>query len=217
MQREESTAYGALSRRALRVLAALDVAITRGGGEARVSYISLMNDYHVDRGSISKGLKQVVALGFVDVKPGPRLANIFRLSQRWRSIDAAAAERLSQEARGIMARRRFEKAAVIEPDSRPSEPESEPIGVAPRYTEQKPTLAALKWLERRPIGGPDLSNSPAPSDRRRCPQHTAIQGSLVSYADPEKAGDAPQGFRKARRPNTRLWKAGQAIPDRVRL
>ena len=91
MQREESTAYGALSRRALRVLAALDVAIARGGGEARVSYISLMNDYHVDRGSISKGLKQVVALGFVDVKPGPRLANIFRLSQRWRSIDAAAA------------------------------------------------------------------------------------------------------------------------------
>jgi hypothetical protein len=152
MQREESTAYGALSRRALRVLAALDVAIARGGGEARVSYISRMNDYHVDRGSISKGLKQVVALVFVDVKPGPRLANIFRLSQRWRSIDAAAAARLAESARRVLARRRFEKAPANKSDSKLDATESETIDEDTQFTVRKPSLPRLTWLERR-LGG----------------------------------------------------------------
>ena len=154
MQREESTAYGALSRRALRVLAALDVAIARGGGEARVSYISLMNGYHVDRGSISKGLKQVVALGFVDVKPGPRLANIFGLSQRWRSIDAAAAARIAEigteesswRAAGSRKRRPTSRNSKLDATK------SETIDEDTQFTVRKPSLPRLTWLERR-LGG----------------------------------------------------------------
>ena len=75
MRREESAAFLALNRRAPRVLAALDKEIRTGGGEAAVSYLALKDDHHVDRRSISSGIKQVIALGLVDVRPGPRVSS----------------------------------------------------------------------------------------------------------------------------------------------
>ena len=146
MRREESAAFLALNRRALRVLAALDKEIRTGGGEAAVSYLALKDDHHVDRRSISSGIKQVIALGLVDVRPGPRLVNIFQHSQRWRSIDAAAAERLSGEARRVLPSRRFEKAPVV--DSGRDAPDSRPIAADAQPTAYTPSLPRLAWLER---------------------------------------------------------------------
>ena len=71
MRREELAAYLALNRRALRVLAALEKEIGDGGGEAAASYLTLMHSHHIDRRSISPELKAVIALGMVDVRPGP--------------------------------------------------------------------------------------------------------------------------------------------------
>jgi hypothetical protein len=48
-------------------------------------------------------------LGLVDIEPGPRLINIFRLSNRWRCIDEVEAVRLAELAREVMPQRRFER------------------------------------------------------------------------------------------------------------
>ena len=50
-------------------------------------------DYHIGRKSVSPALKQLSALGLLDIQPGPRLVNIFRFSNCWRTIDAVEAVR----------------------------------------------------------------------------------------------------------------------------
>ncbi len=143
MGREESPAFLALDRRALRVLAAIEAAIG-DGSEATVSYLSLMHDHHIDRRSISPGIKQLVALGLVDIRPGPRLGNVFELSRRWLMIDAAAAARLSEAAREVKACRTFEKRrAPVEPVQ-----ESEPVAADKPAQLRRPSMPTLAWLGR---------------------------------------------------------------------
>jgi hypothetical protein len=148
MRREESAAYLALNRRALRVLAAVEKEINDGGGEAAASYLTLMHSHHIDRRSISPGLKAVIALGMVDVRPGPRLTNIFRLSRRWAAIDATAAGKLAEAAREVLAHRRFEKLQTLEPDPKPIAPEFETIEDV-KFSPPKPSMPKLAWLDRR--------------------------------------------------------------------
>jgi hypothetical protein len=69
--RENLPAYAALPRSARRVFAA------------------------IGRKSISASLKLLDHLGLIEIEPGPRLISTFRLSNRWRSVDAIEAKRLA--------------------------------------------------------------------------------------------------------------------------
>ncbi|WP_027582648.1 hypothetical protein [Bradyrhizobium sp. Ai1a-2] len=92
--REKSPAYAALSPGARRVLAAIEQAIG-GGSCAAVSYTGFHRDHGIWRKSVSPAIKALDNLGLIDVAPGLRLANVYRLSDRWRGIDADAARRLA--------------------------------------------------------------------------------------------------------------------------
>ena len=84
-------------------------------------------------------------LGFGRRPARPRLGNIFRHSQRWRSIDAAAAERLSGEARRVLPYRRFEKVADRPVEARTSGPKRLRVD----NSRSRP-FPPPQWLERRP-------------------------------------------------------------------
>jgi hypothetical protein len=68
----------------------------------------------------------------------------YRLSDRWRSIDADEAARLERAARAIMPQRRCERRRVpVEPQPLP-ETHVEPVP----FMERKPSLPSLAWLGR---------------------------------------------------------------------
>jgi hypothetical protein len=92
MDRGESPAFAALTNASRRVFAAIEKAIG-DGSDASVSYVDFRLNYHIGRKSVSPALKQLSALGLLDIQPGPRLVNIFRFSNRWRTIDAVEAVR----------------------------------------------------------------------------------------------------------------------------
>jgi len=107
--RENSPAYQMLPRSARRVFAAIERAIG-DRSSASVSYTEFRFDHHIGRQSISPSVKLLDHLGLIDIEPGPRLINIFRLSNRWRCIDEVEAVRLAELAREAMTQRRFERA-----------------------------------------------------------------------------------------------------------
>ena len=84
--RENSPAYAALPRSARRVFAAIERAI---GDKccASVSYVGFGMDHHVTRMAVSPSLKLLDHLGLIQIEPGRRLVNVFRFSNRWRTID----------------------------------------------------------------------------------------------------------------------------------
>jgi hypothetical protein len=92
MDRGESPAFAVLTNASRRAFAAIEKAIG-DGSHASVSYVDFRLDYHIGRKSVSPALKQLSALGLLDIQPGPRLVNIFRFSNRWRTIDAVEAVR----------------------------------------------------------------------------------------------------------------------------
>ena len=92
MDRGESPAFAMLTTASRRVFAAIEKAIG-DGSDASVSYVDFRLDYYIGRKSVSPALKQLSALGLLDIQPGPRLVNIFRFSNRWRTIDAVEAVR----------------------------------------------------------------------------------------------------------------------------
>ena len=98
--RENSPAYAALPRSARRVFAAIARAIG-DGSSASISDTSFQLDHHIGRQSISASLKLLDHLGLLDIEPGPRLVNVFRFSNRWRTIDAVEAQRLAALAREV--------------------------------------------------------------------------------------------------------------------
>src|SRR4249919_3201625 len=54
-------------------------------------------------------LKLLDRLGLIEIEPGPRLVNIFRFSNRWRTIDEVEAVMLAARAREVKPHRTFEK------------------------------------------------------------------------------------------------------------
>ena len=80
--RENSPAYQMLPRSARRVFAAIERAIGNGSS-ASVSYTSFRLDFHIGRQSISPTLKLLHGLGLIEIEPGRRIVNRFRLSRRW--------------------------------------------------------------------------------------------------------------------------------------
>jgi hypothetical protein len=74
---------------------------------ASVSYVDIRLDHHIGRRLVSPSLKLLDHLGLIEVEPGPRLVNVFRFSNRWRSIDEVEAQRLAALAREVKPHRRF--------------------------------------------------------------------------------------------------------------
>jgi hypothetical protein len=74
-----------------------------------VSYTDFKLDHHIARKSVSPSLKLLDHLGLIEIEPGPRLVNIFRFSNRWRTIDEVEAVRLAALAREPKPHRTFEK------------------------------------------------------------------------------------------------------------
>ena len=107
--RTGSPAYQVLPRSARRVFAAIERTIG-DGSSASVSYVDFRLDHHIARRAVSPSLKLLDHLGLIDIEPGPRLVNVFRFSNRWRTVDEVEAERLAALAREVKPHRTFETA-----------------------------------------------------------------------------------------------------------
>jgi hypothetical protein len=127
--REGSPAFAALSRSARRVFAAIEAAIG-DGNSASVSYVDFRLDHHIGRKAVSPSLKLLDHLGLIEIEPGPRLVNVFRFSNRWRTIDEVEAKRLAAVAREVRAHCRFGKP----PEPKPVKP---PKPVRPMAVERR--------------------------------------------------------------------------------
>jgi hypothetical protein len=94
MERENSPAYRVLSPNARRALDAIERAIGDGGA-VQISRGSFHAEHEVRSGSYRGVIRQLASLGLVDIERGaPRRVNVFRISERWRGIDADEARRL---------------------------------------------------------------------------------------------------------------------------
>ena len=88
-------------------------------------------------------MKALLALGMVDVEPGPRLVNRYRLSRRWREISEAEAATLARQARQIMPQRRFERRRVPV-----QQPQPQPVKVIVPVEMVEPVVQFM--AERKP-------------------------------------------------------------------
>jgi hypothetical protein len=143
--RENSAAYAALPRSAGRVFAAIERAIG-DGGSASVSYTSFRLDHHVGRRAMSISLKLLDHLGLIEIEPGPRLVNVFRFSNRWRTVDEVEAKRLAELAREVKAHRRFEKRREPKPVVTK---QPKPMAIERRRVVQRrvPSLPQTPWMD----------------------------------------------------------------------
>jgi hypothetical protein len=111
--RENSTAYpDAAPKRAPSVRG--DRA-GHGGGSASVSYVDFRLDHHIARKAVSRALELLDHLGLIEIKPGPRLVNVFRFSNRRRTVDEVEVKRLAARAREVKPHRTFEKRLEAKP------------------------------------------------------------------------------------------------------
>ena len=143
--REHSAAFQTLPRCARRVFAAIERAIG-DGSSASVSYTDFKLDHHIARTSMSLSLKLLDRLGLIEIEPGPRLVNIFRFSNRWRTIDEVEAARLAALAREVMPHRKFEKRREPKPVKPPA---PKPMTIERPRTMQRrvPSLPTMPWQD----------------------------------------------------------------------
>jgi hypothetical protein len=150
--RTGSPAFQMLPRSARRVFGAIEQAIG-DRTSAIVSYTDFRLDHHIGRQNISVSLKLLDHLGLIEIEPGPRLVNVFRLSNRWRTVDAVEAVRLAALARELRAHRKFEKRREPKPNSPkllgsfPKAPPPKPMTTARPRTMQRrvPSLPTMPW------------------------------------------------------------------------
>jgi hypothetical protein len=100
--RSESPAYAALPRSARWVFAAIEAAIG-DGSKASVSYVAFRLDHHIARPAVSRLPKLLDHLGMVEISPGPRLVNVFRLPNGWWFPPTVAAQPITSWASGFAA------------------------------------------------------------------------------------------------------------------
>ncbi|WP_141686750.1 hypothetical protein [Bradyrhizobium sp. LMTR 3] len=140
MTREQSIAYATLGKTSRHILALAVDAAARNGAPAALSYDALQAA-GCNRAHIASSTRELASLGFVDV----RRAQIFTLSDRWRSIASAA------EARELaVAARRPVKSRAPRPPS--------PARVDPKPVQDRPTAddEQHQQLQHRPITLPKL-------------------------------------------------------------
>ena len=145
LDRENSPAYRMLPRSARRVFAAIERTIG-DSSSASVSYVDFRLDHHIGRRAISPSLKLLDHLGLIEIEPGPRLVNVFRFSNRWRTVDAVEAVRLAELAREVKPHRTFEKRRETKPVKPPT---PRPMTIARPRVMQRPTpsLPAMPWQD----------------------------------------------------------------------
>jgi hypothetical protein len=152
--RENSPAYQMLPQRARRVFAAIERAIG-DRSSASVSYTSFGLDHRVTLKDIAPAVKLLDALGLIEVEPGPRLVNVFRISDRWRT-EAIEAVRLAALARELKPRRTFErrepkpvKPGSVDPTEHgpPKPPKPMTVGRPRRMQRRVPSLPTMPWQD----------------------------------------------------------------------
>ena len=157
--RENSPAYAALPRTARRVFAAIERAIG-DRSSASVSFTSFRLDHHIWRQDISSSLKLLDHLGLIDIEPGPHLVNVFRFSNRWRTIDEVEAVRLAALALEVKPHRRFERAkggsnkadvganvASLALETKPVKP-PKPMAMARSHARRRvPSMPTMPWQD----------------------------------------------------------------------
>jgi hypothetical protein len=91
---------------------------------------------------VSPSLKLLDHLGLIEIEPGPRLVNVFRLSNRWRTVDEVEAVRLAALAREVKAHRTFGEL----PGTKPVKPpKPKPKTVERPRQRRVPSLPTLPW------------------------------------------------------------------------
>jgi hypothetical protein len=93
------------------VLHAIETAIG-DGSTVVVSYYDFQLDHGIEPRKVSPALRLLDCLGLIDIEPGWRSANMFRLSNRWRTLDADEAAWRVKLARGSMRQRTSRKPVV---------------------------------------------------------------------------------------------------------
>jgi hypothetical protein len=94
-------------------------------------------------------------LGLIDIEPGPRLINIFRLSNRWRTVDAVEAVRLAALAREVQPHRRFERRREPKPVQAPKPGNKGKASETNDFSQQRlrvvqrrvPSLPTMAWQD----------------------------------------------------------------------
>jgi len=143
--RETSPAFAALPKSARKVFAAIGRAIG-DGTSARVSYVDFRLDHHISRKAVSPSLKLLDHLGLIEIEPGPRLVNVFRLSNRRRCIDEVEAVRLAALAREVKPHRIFGKPPEPKPVMASPAPKPMPVE-RPRAMRRVPSLPTMPWQD----------------------------------------------------------------------
>jgi DNA-binding transcriptional regulator PaaX len=92
MGRRQSPAYLVLPQSCRRVLAEVERAI--GTHECAKLSRGMLEARGVAKGTATVALRRLRALGFLDLERGARRVCIFKLSDRWSSIDEVEARRL---------------------------------------------------------------------------------------------------------------------------
>ena len=101
---------------------------------------------------MSLSLKLLDHLGLIDIEPGPRLVNVFRFSNRWRTVDEVEAARLAALAREVKPHRTFEKRREPKPvkASKPNIHAKADVSAAsdPRIMQRRvPSLPTMPWQD----------------------------------------------------------------------
>ncbi len=119
----------------------------RGDRAGDRSYTSFSLDHGTGRRAISSSLKLLDHLGLIEIAPGKRLVNIFRFSNRWRTIDEVEAVRLAALARELKPHRTFGKPPEPKPVQPPKPPK--PMTVErPRAMQRRvPSLPTMPWQD----------------------------------------------------------------------
>jgi hypothetical protein len=100
---------------------------------------------------VSPSLKLLDHLGRIEIEPGPRLVNVFKLSRRWCTIDEVEAVRLAALAREVKPHRTFEKRREPKPVKSPklaSLPASHSRVSSTRIMQRRmPSLPTMPWQD----------------------------------------------------------------------
>jgi len=140
-----SAAYAAMSPSGRKAFHLIEGEVERGDGAAAIP-INHFTASGMCRAAARFGTKQCVLLGFasVNVHAGPNRANVFRLIDKWRGVDA------------IEAKRRVAQAKLPQPPRpsaakpvKPVKPAPAPKPVEPQRTERRVvvTLPRLSFMD----------------------------------------------------------------------